>query len=97
MLVAVILRPRLLCLDHLAADALTPKIRRDRAQPVIKHPWLKFKAHPEPHRPPIELGEEGQDVVPPDEPSLEKVHLASRAEAGVVHLDRLGQESVISD
>src|SRR5215207_9235092 len=95
--VAMILRPGLLCLLQLPANALAAEIGADSAEPVIKHPGLKLKTDPETHRAVADAGQQRQRVVSRDESTFEIVQLALRTENRVVNLDGLRQKLVVGN
>src|SRR6476619_7640010 len=88
-LIPVVLRPRLLRFLQLPADAMTPHVRQNRAEPVIEHPRLELKADPEADRLVAHAGDERQGVVAAHEAALEEIDFATRAEDLVVQIDGL--------
>jgi hypothetical protein len=96
-LIPVILRPGLLGFVQLPPDPVPADFGNDRPEPVIKHPRLQFKTDPEPHRPVIHAGQQGQCVVSSKEASLEKIKFPFGSEDGIVKLHRAGQELIVGN
>lgn len=96
-LVSIVARPGDLSFEQLTCHAMSADVRQYRAEPVIEHPGLEFKAYPEANWPVIHLGDQSQAIVAAEKAALEKIHLATGAEHLVVEFYGAGKQRLIGD